>query len=242
MLLLPAHEVHLYCAPLDTLATQVAQFEATLNADEHARAARFYFARDRQRFIVARGCLRILLSRYLAVTALEINFCYNAYGKPGLAQPYVDSGLTFNLAHSGEYALYALAQQRAVGADIEQVRPALNYEQLAGHVFSQAEQRSLQEVPADQRMTAFFDGWARKEAYIKAQGTGLSLPLDQFTVTLAPDEIPRLVSTEHAPAEAARWSLQAVTFVPGYAAAVVAEGQDWSLHWQPLPLDSEVPG
>jgi len=242
MILLPAHEVHLYRAPLDKLATRLARFEAVLNADERARAARFYFDRDRQRFIVARGCLRMILSRYLVVAAGTLDFCYNGFGKPSLTQPYAESGLTFNLAHSGEFALYALAQRRQVGVDIEQVRPALEYEQLARHVFSRAEQESLQELPPAQRMDAFFNGWTRKEAYIKAQGMGLSLPLDQFTVTLAPDETPRLVSTEHAPAEAARWSLQSVTPAPSYMGAVVAEGHDWTLHWQSLMLDEEMTG
>ena len=235
MLLLPTHEVHLYCAPLDTPAAQFGPFEATLNADERARAARFYFDRDRQRFIVARGCLRIILSRYLADEATQIQFDYNAFGKPHLAPPYATSGLTFNLAHSGEFALYALAYQRQVGVDIEQIRSGLDYEQLAGQVFSLAEQQSLQSVPAAQRMAAFFNGWTRKEAYIKAQGMGLSLPLAQFTVTLAPDEPPRLLSTQHDPAEAGRWSLQAISTAPGYVGAVVAEGQDWTVHW-PLPV------
>lgn len=242
MLLLPTHEIHLYCAPLDTLATQLAQFEATLNIDERVRAARFYFNRDRQRFIVARGCLRMILSHYLAVAAEELDFCYNTFGKPSLASPYATSGLTFNLAHSGEFALYALAYKRQVGVDIEQIRLDLAYEQLAGQVFSLAEQQSLQDILAAQRREAFFNGWTRKEAYIKAQGKGLSLPLDQFTVTLAPDELPRLVSTQHAPDEAARWSLQAVTPASGYVGAVVAEGHDWTFHWQPLALGGEMTG
>ena len=223
--------IHLYCAQLDALATRLDDFAALLNEDEHARAARFYFARDRQRFIIARGCLRIILSRYLADEAAQIQFDYNAFGKPHLAAPYAASGLTFNLAHSGEFALYALAYQRQVGVDIEQIRPAVAYEQLARQVFSQAEQQSLRRVPAAQRREAFFNGWTRKEAYIKAQGRGLSLPLDQFTVTLAPDEAPRLLSTAHAPAEAARWSLQAIPTAPGYVGAVAAEGYDWTVRW-----------
>jgi 4'-phosphopantetheinyl transferase len=235
-------EVHLYCAPLDTLAAGLDHFPAILNEEEQTRAARFHFARDRQRFIVARGGLRLLLSRYLTVAAEEITFCYNAYGKPSLAPPYAASGLTFNLAHAGEFVLYALAYGRLVGVDIEQVRPNMEYEQLARHVFSLAEQQGLQATPADERRTAFFHGWTRKEAYIKAQGQGLSLPLDQFTVTLAPDEPPRLVSTPHAPAEAARWSLQAVPTPPGYVGAVVAEGQDWRVCWPPLRLDEGVKG
>lgn len=235
-----AREVHLYCTPLDRPVGRLADFAATLNADERTRAARFYFERDRQRFIVARGALRMILSRYLAVAAEVLDFCYNDYGKPSLALPYATSGLTFNLAHSGKFALYAVAYQRQVGIDIEQIRPEIDYEQLAGHVFSPAERQSLQSVPIAQRRIAFFNGWTRKEAYIKAQGKGLSLPLDQFTVTLAPDEAPRLVSTQHAPAEAARWSLQAFTPAPNYVGAGVAEGQDWSVCWQSLAVDEEM--
>jgi 4'-phosphopantetheinyl transferase len=142
MLLLPMHEVHLYCASLDTLATRLTHFAATLNVDERARAARFHFARDRQRYIVARGLLRMILGHYLAVEAVQLHFCYNDFGKPSLAAPYSDGGLTFNLAHSGSYALYGLARQRQVGVDIEQVRLDLELEQLVGQVFSRAEQQS----------------------------------------------------------------------------------------------------
>ncbi len=239
-MLLPTYEVHLYCAPLDKPAAELAPFVAILSAEEQTRAARFHFERDRQRFIVARVGLRRLLSRYLAVAAAEITFCYNAFGKPSLAPPYAASGLTFNLAHSGEFALYALACQRQVGVDIEAVRPQVEYEQLTHHVFSLAEQQSLQSVPLAQRREAFFHGWTRKEAYIKAQGMGLSLPLDQFTVTLAPDATPRLVSTQHAPAEADRWSLQSIPTPPGYVGAVVAEGQDWRVCRPPLGLEQAM--
>lgn len=237
---LPADEVHLYCVSLDRLANHLASCAATLNAEESARAARFYFARDRQRFIGARGGLRRILSRYLASTAQQIQFCYNAYGKPSLAPPFAASGLTFNLAHAGEFALYALAYQRQVGVDIEQIRPTIDYEQLAKQVFSPAELQSLRQVPAAERLAAFFNGWTRKEAYIKAQGLGLSLPLNQFTVTLAPPEPAQLVSTEHAPPEVTRWSLQAVATPPGYVGAVVAEGHDWRVCWPPFGVDEEV--
>ncbi len=182
----------------------------------------------------------MILTRYLEVAAPQLQFSYNAYGKPSLAPPYATSGLMFNLAHSGEFALYALAYRRQVGVDIEQVRSTVEYEQLAGQIFSSAEQQSWQQIPADQRLLAFFNGWTRKEAFIKAQGLGLSLPLAEFTVTLAPGEAAPLVSTDYALAEAGRWSLQALPAPPNYVGAVVAEGQDWIVRWPSLELNPAV--
>jgi 4'-phosphopantetheinyl transferase len=226
-------EVHVWRAALDPAASCVEQLQRTLSADELHRAARFRFPRDRRRFIVGRGALRDILGRYLGVPPCALGFRYNAYGKPALADVTAEGGLCFNVSHSHELALFAVTCGREVGVDIEYLRQEIACETIAEHFFSARERASLLALPTEVKPQAFFNCWTRKEAYIKAHGEGLSLPLDQFDVSLAPGEPAALLATHSEPREALRWSLQALTPGPGYVAALAVEGQDWHLTcWQ----------
>jgi 4'-phosphopantetheinyl transferase len=228
-LTLSSSEVHVWQASLDPAASCVEQLQRTLSAEELHRAARFHFPRDRRRFIVARGVLRDILSRYLSVPPAELGFRYSAYGKPALADMTDEEGLCFNMSHSHEMALFAITRGREVGVDIEYLRTAVACEEIAEHFFSARERATLRALPETRKHQAFFNCWTRKEAYIKAHGEGLSLPLDQFDVSLAPGEPAALLATRGDPREALRWSLQALTPAPGYVAALAVEGQDWYL-------------
>jgi len=233
-LTLPDGEVHVWRATLDLPPGRIHEFQRTLAPDEGARAERFYFERDRIHYTVGRGLLRMILGRYLQVVPGQIRFCYNAYGKPALDPAHGPCPLRFNLSHSGGLALYALASNREVGVDVERIRTDLAYAQIAAHTFSALENALLSSLPADVQPTAFFNCWTRKEAYVKAHGAGLSLPLDQFAVSLAPGEPARLIHTAGAPQEAARWSLRALAPGQDYVGALAVEGQDWRLkcwHW-----------
>jgi 4'-phosphopantetheinyl transferase len=198
-----------------------------------ARAARFHFVRDRRRFIVGRGLLRTLLGRYLRLAPAALRFAYTPLGKPFLIADDAPEPLCFNLSHSNELALFAFSRNRAVGVDIEHVRPVDDYEQIAARFFAPAECAQLRTLPDGQRARAFFSCWTRKEAYIKAHGVGLSLPLERFTVSIAPDEPAGLLATLDDPAEAARWSLLALPAGPDYEAALAVAGDGWQLScWQ----------
>jgi 4'-phosphopantetheinyl transferase len=224
--------VHIWRAALDPAASCVEQLRRTLSADELHRAARFHFPRDRRRFIVARGVLRNILGRYLGVSPVELGFHYSAYGKPALAD-MAEEGLRFNLSHAHEMALFAVTCGREIGVDIEYLQREIACEEIAERFFSAHERASLHAVSAELKHQAFFNCWTRKEAYIKAHGEGLSLPLDQFDVSLGPGEPAALLATRGDPREALRWSLQALTPGPGYVAAVAVEGQGWHLIcWQ----------
>jgi 4'-phosphopantetheinyl transferase len=220
-------DVHVWRADLDRPEADVRTLQQLLSADELSRAARFHFQKDAHRFIVGRGLLRTILARYLRVAPSRVRFDYTTYGKPMLAPASAQETITFNLAHSGQIALYAVARDRAVGVDIEQIRSGIEYEQIAERFFSATERAQLRALPANQRTVAFFTCWTRKEAYIKAQGEGLSLPLGQFDVSFAPGEPARLVHTAGDPGEAARWSLHELHPGAGYVAALAAEGQGW---------------
>jgi 4'-phosphopantetheinyl transferase len=230
---LSSAEVHVWRAALDQVTTSVEHLQRSLSADERQRAARFYFPRDRRRFTVARGVLRDILGRYLKLPPSALGFGYSAYGKPSLAIGADADLLRFNLSHSHEMALFAITWGREIGVDIEYLQREIACEEIAERFFSPQERASLRALPAAVKQRAFFNCWTRKEAYIKAHGEGLSLPLDQFDVSLVPGEPAALLATRSDPWEALRWSLQALTMDPDYVAALAVEGHGWQCHcWQ----------
>lgn len=222
---LSTDEVHLWHANLDDHAADSLQL--LLTEDEVSRANRFHFARDRNHYIVARGLLRKLLAGYLGTGAGELRFAYAEKGKPALAES--QRSLNFNLAHSRGLAIYAFSVGREVGVDLEFMREDLAGDKIAERFFSPPEIVALKAVPPELRKRAFFDCWTRKEAYIKARGDGLSMPLDEFDVSLAPGEAAALLRNHKEPAEVTRWTMQSITVASGYAAALVVEGHDWRL-------------
>lgn len=228
-LLLGCDDVHVWRATLDETPSGIDTFLHTLAADERTRAELFYFPRDRERFIVARGVLRAILGLYSNSAPECLSFRYSSHGKPSLALESGGTAIRFNISHSHGVALYAVTRAREVGIDIEFLRSDLEGERIAERFFSQREIATLRALPRDLRESAFFRCWTRKEAYIKAKGEGLSLPLDQFDVSLTPGEPAALLSTQRDPDEARRWSLQDLTPAPGYAAALAVEGHSWSL-------------
>lgn len=219
-------QVHVWRAELQPDPTMLVNMAALLSVDEQARADRFYFAKDRDRFILGRGILRCILSRYLQVPAQQLRFSYSPTGKPTLSFPSTD--LQFNLSHSGQLALYAVSQH-PVGIDIEQINPDRPIMDIAQRFFSRTEQQELAALPPDLQPIGFFNGWTRKEAFLKAIGTGLSCPLDQFSVSLSPDGPAQLLETQWHPSEAIRWGMSALEVGESYAAAVVAAAGNWRL-------------
>jgi 4'-phosphopantetheinyl transferase len=227
-LTLGATDVHVWRASLEQAPAVVASLRRLLSPDEQARADRFHFEKDRRHFIVARSCLRKLLGRYLAIPPAELRFGYADHGKPHLA-PEIAPPLKFNLAHSGGLALYAFTYIGEIGIDLEHIRPDFTGEDTARRFFSTTEVACLSKLAESSRHEAFFNCWTRKEAFIKAKGIGLSLPLDQFDVTVAPAEPAALLRTRWDESEAARWSLKAIDIGPAYVGAVAVGGHNWQL-------------
>ncbi len=159
----------------------------------------------------------------------HLRFYYGPQGKPKLDKETAGEALRFNVTHTQGLALYAVANGREVGIDVERIRPELVDGDFAERFFSPREVAALRMLPVGLRPEAFFNCWTRKEAYAKARGDGLSLPLKQFDVSLAPREPAALLSTKGDPLEAARWSLSALHPGPGYVAALAVEGHDWRL-------------
>ena len=203
----------------------------TLSTDEVERAERFRFDRDRARFVLARGMLRTLLGRYLDAEPSSLAFSNNDYGKPSLAGEWAGRGVEFNLSHSHEVVLYAFARGRAVGVDVEHVRPELAGEDIAARFFSAPEVEALRGQPADARAWAFFSCWTRKEAYIKARGEGLSHPLDGFAVSVDSEARDVALDVFGDAAESLRWTLISLLPEEGYVAALAAKGTNWQINY-----------
>jgi 4'-phosphopantetheinyl transferase len=216
--------IRVWRATLDRPDEETQALRALLSEDEKARADRFRFARDRQHFTVGRGFLRTALGSTLGMAPQEIVFAYGTRGKPALRWPE-GTGLEFNLAHSSGLALLAIAWGRALGIDLEFQREELDFRGIAGRFFTPQELAEIEREPeiAVQR-AAFFRGWARKEAFLKARGDGLWIGLDQFQVSIDRTAPPRLVRTTWDEHEAGRWTLRDLDAAPGFAAALVVAG------------------
>jgi len=230
---LTSDEVHCWRTTLNRTETEIKRLWQTLAPDEQERARRFRFDKHRRHFIIARGLLRAILSRYLEIEPREVELCYSPYGKPALAPEHGDEPLRFNLSHSGELALYAFNCSRDIGIDVEHVRSEFAEMEIAERFFSRREFAAFVSLPEALRTIGFFNCWTRKEAYIKARGEGLSFPLDKFDVSLAPDEPAALLHTDGNTREAERWSLSDLQAGTGYSAALAVEGRNWRLScWQ----------
>lgn len=223
---LAADEVHCWSARLDVPPEISARLDATLSADERDRSTRFKRERDRRHFMAARGILRDILGRYLGTEPGRIGFRYNAFGKPDLA-PCCDRRLKFNLSHADGLALIAIATHSRVGVDLESVRPQSEYAEIARHSFSAREVGQLSAIPKDRYAEAFLGCWTKQEAYLKAHGYGLTIPMGRISVPLTTDPAHDpidlcLVSNGFGPI--GRWSFYTLRPAPGYIGALALEG------------------
>lgn len=187
-----------------------------LSIGERERAERFRFERDRTRFIVARGVLRTLLSRYVQCDPCSLRFTFGMNGKPLLP----NGEAFFNVSHSADIALYVVSREFDCGIDVEQIKPTLDLEVMAQRFFSRRECLALSELTGDAQTEAFFRCWTRKEALVKATGIGLSLPLHSFDVPVQIDGLPceTFVNSQ-------RWWLHEAPVPSGYAGALAVASE-----------------
>jgi 4'-phosphopantetheinyl transferase len=223
--------VHIRAVRLIAPDPVVARFASLLTPDERGRAGRFRFKHLRRSFTLARGALRILLGRYLNIDPAAIRFVYGEKGKPRLAEP---SRIRFNASHSGDLALYAFTPDCEVGVDVEKFRPMTDLREIAARFFCAEEAAELMQVPEEQRGPAFFRCWTRKEAYIKAIGDGLSVPLDAFAVSLRAGDPAQIIHIGRDAAAAAAWTLENLEPAPDYAAAVAYRDAPRVLRVEPV--------
>lgn len=224
-------ELHVWRAWLDPGPERVAALHGLLSADERERAARYRFERDRSRYSVGRGLLRLLLSRYTGRSPTAIRFRYGQFGKPELE----GAGPWFNLSHSGPVALFALSSQAEVGVDVEQDHGDFAKERIAERFFSPGEVQALRALPVELQARAFLHCWTRKEAFIKARGDGLSLALDSFDVSLEPGHPAVLRRIAFSGEDPAQWRIQDLSDSKGqFIAAVATRSTGWRAISRPI--------
>jgi 4'-phosphopantetheinyl transferase len=195
-----------------------------LSEDEKQRASRFHFDRDRTRYVCARGLLRRFLGKELGLPAERIRFRYGPSGKPTLALDHAGSGIQFNVSHSDGQGLFVLTRGRAVGADLERIRPLRHGRALAERFFADDECAALTPLTGEAWDRAFFRCWTRKEAFIKALGDGLSYPLRAFSVSVSASEPARLIRVDGEAGPCERYWLTAIPAGEGFEAAIALEG------------------
>ena len=228
-------EVHVWSANLELWPQEQGGLERTLSADEIARAGRFYFEPDRRNFIARHGILRAILATYLNAEPSALRFLSNQFGKPRLESSADARSLSFNLSHSGAMVLVAAAIDREVGVDVQLIDGAVSSDEVADRFFSANEVARLKALPEALKLLRFFDYWARKEAYIKARGMGLSIPLDSFDVSSDQGESKALIDDGNSSRESI-WKIEDLSIDSRYAAAISAPERDWQvvrLVWQP---------
>lgn len=221
-------EITVWITSLDRTESQ--KHLPLLSSDERQRAARFHFDIHRNRFIAARGTLRILLGNALKCNPSAVEFQYGKNGKPFLAEQSV----RFNVSHSHGIAAFALSRGIELGIDVERIDSRPLQEGVAERFFSPNEVKTLRSLPEELQPLGFFNCWTRKESYIKATGEGISIGLDQFDVSLIPGEPAQLLSVRRDREEAQRWIMFDLDTPSGFAGALCARNCDWTLRYEEL--------
>jgi 4'-phosphopantetheinyl transferase len=219
---LKSSDVHLWLITVPTELDSLENYRERLAGDERDRADRFHFAQDRARFTLGRAVLRQLLARYLARD--DFKLAANQHGKPYVVEP--SGAIEFNVAHSGDLVLLGFTRGRIIGVDVERIRPDFATTEIAKRFFAPDEAAIVTALPEPDRAQGFFNCWTRKEAYIKAHGLGLSLPLHSFSVAFTADEPPALLRVADDRAAPKRWTMIDLPTCDGYAAATTFEGRD----------------
>jgi 4'-phosphopantetheinyl transferase len=217
---LGVNELHLWRLCLSNLEAKVSELRPLLSEEEKARADRYIRSSDGAKFTAGRAVLRLILAQYLCLKPGEIVISTGEFGKPYVSKPFNINDLAFNLSHSGAVCLVAVGYGREIGVDVEKLRDDVAVEDLATRYFSREEVAELQALPNGLRRLGFFLCWTRKEAYVKAKGLGLQIPLDRFSVSLTPGQPAEIRGTE-----AGRWTILSFEPEPGHVAAVAAKGE-----------------
>jgi 4'-phosphopantetheinyl transferase len=223
---LEAREIHVWSIPIDIGDDAMPELVALLSSSEQQRAERYIIDSARRRFVAARASLRLLVGRYLDLPAGMVQFTYGPSGKPYLIGPYAGQ-LHFSLSHSHRLAQFAFCAEEELGIDLEWRHDIKSMDQIVRRMFSPEEIADWFSLPESQRRRGFFDCWTRKEAFVKALGRGLEVPLDTFPVAFRPGEIPAVRWRKDRLHE--QWSMFDVSPENDYSAALAIRGRRWRI-------------
>jgi 4'-phosphopantetheinyl transferase len=239
-------DIHVWLAFYDEISDEHlhSAYRELLSTAEREQEQRFYFARDRRRYLITRALVRTVLSRYVPLDPKRWIFSANAYGRPEIVNEQAgDADLSFNISHTHSLIVLGVTRGRALGVDVENFRSREVSVNIADHYFAPEEVAALRAVPLHQQQYRFFEYWTFKEAYIKARGMGLSLRLDKFSFHYANEHAVGLTVHPELGDDAARWQFWQFRPMPEYVVAICAErvgGQSPRLTVrQAIPLVSE---
>jgi 4'-phosphopantetheinyl transferase len=225
-LLLPPEEIHLWLAFYDEITDErlLSDYRSLLNSAEKEQQVRFYFAKDRLRYLVTRALVRTVMSRYVPIDPRDWVFSTNAYGCPEIANAQGrEAFLSFNISHTESLIVLGVTTRRALGVDVENFRAREVSIEIADRYFAPAEVAALNNVPPQQQQYRFFEYWTFKESYIKARRMGLSLPLDKFSFHYPHDRALEIAIDAELADDAARWQFWQFQPRPEYLVAICAE-------------------
>ncbi|HSS65655.1 MAG TPA: 4'-phosphopantetheinyl transferase superfamily protein [Gammaproteobacteria bacterium] len=202
---------------------RAANFGSVLSPDQQARAKRMRVRDKRRQYIIAQGLTRILIGKVVDADPESLEFSRGPKGKPYLGGRFADAGIQFNMTHTSNMALIALTLKREIGIDIERIRHNLQWEKLVRRYFSPLEHYHYSKLPESVRLRAFFTCWTRKEAVLKAIGTGLGGGLGSFDVSVDPDAPPALLGDRWQGRFHGDWTITQLDPGEGYVATLVTE-------------------
>ena len=208
------------------------KFQSLLSVEESAKANKFRFQKDKNRYITGHGYLRVLLGSYLNCDPAALKFGANPYGKPFLRKRDISDSIYFNVSDSDDYVVYAFSRVGEIGIDIEKILPDFATQEVAKRFFSDHEVSALRSLPEKDKIEAFFNCWTRKEAFIKAIGEGLSYPLKDFDVSLKPGEPAKLLRIRGDAEEASQWTIQEMPIAAGYKASFAIRAKDFEKYYR----------
>ncbi len=220
-------EIHIYYLCEDSRYNYNNSFINNLSDDEINKINRFIFEKDRITHTISKGTLRYIMSGYLNLKPEEIIFNQNEYGKPFISEDQNPEKIQFNLSHSGDMIIYAISKGRNIGIDIQEIKDSDSVTDIVDHYFSETEKAAFRSLPDEQKLKGFHSCWARKEAYIKALGLGLSYPLNSFSVPVTPVYTSAVIYDDSGTA----YSVTDIIISPGYTAAVAVKGSDAELQY-----------
>ena len=218
---LPSDHLHIWSVCKNAHEDRLATYWDLLDATEKSRALKYRFQKDRSCFIIARGVLRLLIGNYLESAPDQIEFQFGYNGKPFVLN---NRALQFNISHSGDTILLGFIQEHTIGIDVEYTKRKVDVKKIAKLFFSEEEVISLFALDQTYHTQAFYNCWTRKEAFIKAMGSGLAFPLDQFVVSLDSTKEATLIDTKWDKKEKEKWMLHAIEPSKDYIGAVSVKG------------------
>jgi len=212
----PNNEIHVFVISIKNHVKKLSQYFALLDTTERERAYHFRFKKDQERFVIAHGMLRRLLSSYLEKLPHKITFSVNAYGKPKISN--ITAPLCFNMSHSSDYVLIGVSTT-PLGVDIEYINENFDRNDMVAHCFSESKQRAYQTLTPKEKRIAFYRIWTQKEAYLKAIGKGLHHSLKTFSVEISPHKPAAIYGVKDG------WHIHSFMPHDQYCAAIAWQGQ-----------------